>query len=109
CYYSSSACLSNTFAILVVGIHCCDKRFAALIWILCEQPELRSQVLLHGPMVIQMVLREVREDRGVVFASLGARLIQSVGRDLHCYRVRPSKQHIAEEPLELVRLRCCAV
>ena len=69
----------------VVDIHNrpLGTRFLSARRQVCKQAQLRLKVVFHRPVIIEMILREIREDRGVVFASARAVHRQGVRRDLH--------------------------
>ena len=70
-----------------------------------EELHLRLEILLHRAVVVEMVLREVREDGGGKRQAMSAMLIERVGGDLHGAGTAAIAAHLGEQALNLQRLR----
>ena len=70
-----------------------------------EQPVFRLGVSLHGAVVIEVVAREVGEDRDVVLDARDAALVEAVARHLHRDAARAAAQVIGEQALQHDRVR----
>jgi len=81
-----------------------DVHHGALAPLPCEQSSLRREVRVHRCVVIQMILREVREDGAREPDPSDAVLIEAVGRDLHRDRSHTFVPHLGEESLQVGRL-----
>jgi hypothetical protein len=66
-----------------------------------EEPSLGPVVLLDGPVVVEMVLGEVREHRADEPDAAHPVLIESVRRDLHGHRAHSAVQHSGEETMDV--------
>ena len=87
-------------AVLVGDVHRRRRRLRAR-----EQPALRLVVVLHRPVQVEVILREVREDEGVEAHPVEAMQRRAVRRGLDGDAPVARVEHLAEEPLEVDRLR----
>ena len=69
-----------------------------------EQPALRLEVVLHRPVQVEVVLREVREDEGVEADAVEPLQRRAVRRRLDGDAPVAGVEHLAEEPLQVDRL-----
>ncbi len=83
-----------------------DDRPGAGVKIL-EQDFFRFKVAFHRAVIIKVILRQVREDRGTVAETVHPFLLQCVRRNLHDNRRAPFAQHLCEQPVQLERFRRC--
>ena len=70
-----------------------------------EEPRLRLEVGLHVPVEIQVVLRQVGEDRHVEHDAVDPMLVEGVRRDLQGRRLHALISHPCQQPVEVGRLR----
>ena len=73
---------------------------------LCEQAPLRLEVLLHRPVEVEVILGQVREDEDREARPLQPSLRRRHRRRLHHADAIPRSEHLAEEALQVDRLRC---
>ena len=71
-----------------------------------EEDGLRLQVALHRPVVVEVVLGEVREDSEVEHDPVDAMLSQRVRRDLHRDDLHPGRTHPREQTMQVRGLGC---
>ena len=70
-----------------------------------EQPPLRLEVLLHVAVEVEMLLGEVREDERVEAHAIEPPEVRAVRGRLDHDGVVAGVEHVAEEPLQVDRLR----
>ena len=90
----------------VVDVH--DGRLALLharLAHMVEEARLRAHVVLERLMVVEMILREVREDRRIELDARDAVLVERVGGDLHDDVVHARVAHARERVLQLDDIR----
>ena len=84
-----------------------DHRSSALVRLpgqLVEQALLGREIGLHRLVVIEVVLRQVGEDRGIKLDVADAVLVQRVARCLHDRRAAIDIAHLAQQTLHIIRL-----
>jgi hypothetical protein len=69
-----------------------------------EEPSLGEPVVLEGAVEVEMILRQVREDRHVERQAVGAREGQRVRRHLHRHAADAAVAHVREHRLQIERL-----
>ncbi len=90
-----------------IVIHADDRRRGSRQRV--EQDCLRRKVLLHGGMVVEMVAREIREDRHREVDAQYAPLRQGMRGDFHHRARAPDRHHLAEHLLKGDRVGCGAL
>ena len=83
----------------VVGVHDAPPSPAR-----CEQARLRREVRLHRRVVVEVVLRQVRERHGVEHDPVHPVLLEGVRGDLHGHEVDTPVTHARQQPVEVGRL-----
>ena len=84
----------------VVGVHDRPRRVLRR-----EEPRLRLEVRLHRAVEVQVVLRQVREDRDVEHDAVHAVLLERVRRHLQRRPPDASVAHPRQQPVQVGRLR----
>ncbi len=84
----------------VVGVHDRPRRVLRR-----EEPRLRLEVRLHRAVEVQVVLRQVREDRDVEHDAVHTALLERVRRHLQRRPPDASVAHPRQEPVQVGRLR----
>ncbi len=67
----------------------------------CEEARLALEVRIERPVIVEVVVREVRETRRGVVRSVDAVLVERVRRHLHRHRADPRVAHRGEHHLEI--------
>ncbi len=70
-----------------------------------EERRLRLEVVLHRPVEVQVILREVGEDGGIEDQSVDSAEGERMARHLHGDRVNPPLAHGSEQCVQVGRLR----
>ncbi len=71
-----------------------------------EKAFLRLFILYEVMMVVEVIMREIGENRTIEVDPFHSSLIERVGRDFHYRGFDTRVLHLAEEALDLRRLRC---
>src|SRR5262249_11589962 len=74
-----------------------------------EQPLLRVPVILHSLVIVEMVSREVGEDRNCVVQRVTTMKVHRLRRTLHHGSLATNAYRLAQEPLHVGRFRSCPV
>ena len=74
-----------------------------------EQPFLRREIILHRPMIIEMVTGQVREDADIELDAVNALLVERVGAHFHHAGLAVRLEHLRHHLLHFDGFRCRAL
>ena len=102
CRHAGAAVLHHDLAIAIVGVHDGKGPLRQAV----EEQLLGADILLEGAVIVQMVVREVREARTAELQPSHAILHERVRRDLHKAVLAAAIDHLAQHSLQTQGVGC---